>query len=78
MSLDLSALDNIPEAIRHFWKARDLAAQRQKKRGAADQGGRAGVTAGKNLDGFIATARQLVIDNGIPDAHVWEQLQQPC
>lgn len=69
MGLDLSALDRtMPKAVAHFWKARTLAAESQKKRGAADQGNRAGVTAGKNLDGFIATVRQLIVDNGIPNA----------
>ncbi len=72
MGLDLSALDRtMPKAVAHFWKARTLAAKSQKKRGSADQGNRAGVTAGKNLDGFIATVRQLIIDNGIPKSAVF-------
>ena len=74
MSVDLSALDRmIPKAIRHFWKARLLAAQSQEKRGIADQGNRSGVTAGKNLDGFIAMVREIIVDNGIAKAEVYTQ-----
>ncbi|MBK9119308.1 MAG: hypothetical protein IPM18_06845 [Phycisphaerales bacterium] len=58
MGLDLSALERLlPIAIRHFWGARQLAAESQKLRGLADQGNRAGVTAGKNLDGFVTLVR---------------------
>ncbi len=66
MSLDLSALhDEMPKAIRHFWKARKRAARTQRKRGVSDQGNRAGVTAGKNMDGFVAAVRQIIVDNGL-------------
>ncbi len=71
MPVDISALDRVmPDAVRHFWKARLQAAKNQQKRGVADQGKRAGVTAGKNLDGFIAMVREIVTSNGIPDADV--------
>jgi len=72
MAVDLSALDvMMAQAVRHFWKARTLAAKSQKKRGISDQGRRANVTAGKNMDGFIAMAGQIVVDNGIAEAEVW-------
>jgi len=54
-----------PEAIKHFWEARRSAAAKQQERGNVDQGNRAGITAGKNLDGFVNMVRQLVEDNGI-------------
>ena len=55
MGVELSALDRMmPKAVKHFWKARSRAASSQKKRGVGDQGNRSGVTAGKNLDGFVA------------------------
>lgn len=38
--------------------------------GKADQGERASVTAGKNMDGFLSIVRQLVVANGLPDAQV--------
>lgn len=66
MALNTSGVDRMMgKAIRHFWKARVLAAKNQKKRGGADQGNRTGVTAGKNLDGFVAMVRELTRDNGI-------------
>jgi hypothetical protein len=70
--------DMMREAIRHFWSARTEAAQRQKERGGRDQGNRAGVTAGKNMDGFIAMARQIIIDNGIQNAEVYTQEKTEC
>jgi hypothetical protein len=60
----------MPKAVRHFWKARVLAAKSQKKRGLADQGNRSSVTAGKNLDGFIAMVREIIMSNGIPKEDV--------
>ena len=42
------------EAIRAFWGTREAARQKQIESGKADQGERAGVTAGKNMDGFLA------------------------
>ena len=72
MGIELAALDRLlPKAVRHFWKARRTAAANQKQRGISDQGNRAGVTAGKNLDGFIALVRDLIIDNGIPKTDIY-------
>ncbi|HOD81521.1 MAG: Type-2 restriction enzyme PaeR7I [Planctomycetes bacterium ADurb.Bin126] len=71
MGIDISALDRLmPEAIRHFWKARLLAAKMQKKRGVLDQGNRSGVTAGKNLDALVAMVRDIIVANGIPEEDV--------
>ncbi|HET6428759.1 MAG TPA: PaeR7I family type II restriction endonuclease [Phycisphaerae bacterium] len=60
----------MPQAVRHFWKARIRAARSQKQRGIRDQGGRSGVTAGRNLDRFVAIARQIIIDNGIAGTEI--------
>ena len=73
MSVDISAMDPMmPKAVKHFWKARMLAAKSQKRRGQADQGNRSSVTAGKNMDGFIAMVREIIVNNGIPkeDVHI--------
>lgn len=48
-----------------------LAAESQKKRGTADQGNRAGVTAGKNMDGFVAMIREIILKNGISKEDVF-------
>ena len=72
MPVDLSALDRmIPDAVRHFWEARTFAAKSQKMRGIADKGNRSSVTAGKNLNGFVAMAREIILDNGIAKADVY-------
>jgi hypothetical protein len=71
MSANIEAFGNMMQnAIYHFWKSRFEAAQKQIERGTADQGNRSSVTAGKNLDGFVAMIRQLIIDNGIKDTEV--------
>ena len=72
MGVDLSSLDRMmPKAVKHFWKARMLAARSQKKRGLGDQGNRSGVTAGKNMDGFVSLLRAVINDNGIPKARIY-------
>jgi len=61
---------NVREAVRAFWGARESAHQKQVESGKADQGERSSVTAGKNMDGFLAIVQQLVKANGLPDAQV--------
>ena len=71
MSLDLVSFEfKAREAIKAFWGNREAARQKQIESGKADQGERAGVTAGKNLDGFIALIRDLVQANGLDDAQI--------
>ena len=57
-------------AVRTFWATRETARKRQLQAGTADQGERAGVTAGKNMDGFIGLIDDLVKANGLPHASV--------
>ncbi len=53
MSIDLADYRNkATEAVKAFWGNREAARQKQIESGKADQGERAGVTAGKNMDGF--------------------------
>ena len=40
-------------------------------RGISDQGNRSGVTTGKNLDGFVAMVRDIILDNGVAEADVY-------
>ncbi len=70
--IDLSSFESLaPSAIKHFWCSRREAFDSQKRRGIADQGNRAGVTTGRNMDGFIRMVRNIIIDNGIQDAEVY-------
>lgn len=57
-------------AIKSFWGARDAAKQRQIDAGKADQGERAGITSGKNMDGFLELVIALVRLNGLPKADI--------
>lgn len=61
------------EAIMAFWGNREKARQKQIEAGTADQGERAGVTAGKNMDGFIALVIALVKANGLAHASIHQQ-----
>jgi hypothetical protein len=71
MALDLSDFERkVSEAIKAFWKTRADATQKQKERGKFDQGERAGVTGGKNMDGFSALVIDLVRANGLPQAQI--------
>lgn len=60
-------------AIKAFWQTRDDAKQKQIESGKADQGERAGVTGGKNMDGFSSLVIDLVRANGLPDAVIHQQ-----
>lgn len=53
-----------------FWGNREKARQKQIEAGTVDQGERAGVTAGKNMDGFIALIIDLVKANGLSHASI--------
>ena len=56
-----------------FWGNRDKARQKQVEAGTTDQGERAGVTAGKNMDGFVALVIDLVKANGLAHASIHKQ-----
>jgi hypothetical protein len=74
MALDLCDYDlKAKEAIKSFWKTRDDAKEKQKAAGKADQGERAGVTGGKNLDGFSNLVIDLVRANGLPNAVIHQK-----
>jgi hypothetical protein len=58
------------EAIQAFWGNREKARQKQIESGKSDQGERASVTAGKNMDGFIALIIDIVRSNGLKHADI--------
>jgi hypothetical protein len=58
------------ETVKAFWGNREAARQKQIESGKADQGERAGVTAGKNMDGFLALAKDVVRLNGLDGAEI--------
>src|SRR5271166_4847911 len=71
MPLDLADYENkAKEAVKAFWGNRAAAIAKQRELGRADQGERAGVTAGKNMDGFVALIQDVIRANGLTDAHM--------
>ena len=74
MALDLVDYEKkSAEAVMAFWGNREKARQKQIEAGKADQGERAGVTAGKNMDGFIALIIDIVQANGLADAAIYQK-----
>lgn len=60
-------------AVKAFWQTRDAARQKQQALGKVDQGERAGVTGGKNMDGFANLVIDLVRANGLAHAQICQQ-----
>lgn len=74
MALDLQDYERkAGEAVQAFWGNRAKARQKQIESGKADQGERAGVTGGKNMDGFIALVIDIVKANGLAHATIHRQ-----
>ena len=65
----------VGQAIKLFWSVRDQQSDRQgAESGTKDAGLRAAVTGGKHLDGFTEIFRDLFLEAGVPEAHVyWKQ-----
>lgn len=71
MAIDLSDYERkAREAIQAFWGNREQARKKQIEAGKTDAGERAGVTAGKNMDGFVALVIDLVRANGLDHAAI--------
>ena len=74
MALDLVDYElKANKAVRAFWRNREAARRKQIKSGKADQGERAGVTAGKNMDRFISLVIDIVRANGLAHARIQRQ-----
>lgn len=71
MALELADYEKLAKkAVRHFWKSRTSAKTKQQANGKSDQGERAGVTAGKNMDGFLDMVADIVRANGLAHADI--------
>lgn len=74
MALDLvNYEEKVRAAVQAFWGNRTAAQEKQVAAGKADQGERAGVTAGKNMDGFASLVLDLVRANGLAHAQIHQQ-----
>ncbi|MHB1098146.1 MAG: PaeR7I family type II restriction endonuclease [Burkholderiales bacterium] len=73
MALDLVNYEQKTcEAVKAFWGNREAAKQKQVESGKADQGERAGVTAGNNMDGFLALVLDIIKANGLAHADIYQ------
>ena len=71
MSINITAYEvKTPATVKAFWGNREAARQKQQVSGKVDQGERAGVTAGKNMDDFLALLGDIVRDNGLAEAEI--------
>ena len=71
MALDLINYEQkAHEAVKAFWGNRETARQKQIESGKADQGERAGVTVGKNMDGFLTLLLDIIKANGLAHAQI--------
>jgi len=71
MALDLVNYEQKAlEAVKAFWGNREAARQKQVESGKADQGERAGVTGGKNMDGFLSLVLDIIKANGLAHAEI--------
>lgn len=71
MPIDLADYEQKARAaIKAFWGNRAQARQKQIDSGVTDQGERAGVTSGKNMDGFVDLVVDLVRANGLAHANI--------
>ena len=73
MALDLVNYEKkAHEAVKAFWGNREAARLKQIESGKADQGERAGVTVGKNMDGFLALMLDIIKANGLAHAEIYQ------
>ena len=74
MALDLVDYERKSrEAVMAFWGNREAARQKQIESGKTDQGERSSVTAGKNMDGFLALVLDIVRANGLAFAEIHQR-----
>ncbi|NOK71577.1 MAG: restriction endonuclease [Chloroflexi bacterium AL-N10] len=74
MTLDLVEYQyKATESVKAFWRTRMAAHHKQLESGKTDQGERASVTAGKNMDGFLSLVSDLVYANGLDLAQIHHQ-----
>ena len=74
MALDLAGYEQQAcEAVKAFWGNRIAAKNKQIEAGTFDQGERAGVTGGKNMDGFMVLLLELIRANGLDHAQIHQK-----
>lgn len=73
MAVDLSGTEDLTRiAISHYWRTLDEQDAKQKAKKGQDQGRRASVTGGKQMDGFCDLIEQVLLRNGLKNGHVFK------
>ena len=69
----------LERAVKNYWSVRKSQQDRQQKAGRRDQGFRAAVTGGAQMDGFIEFFAELITDAGLPRqcVHLKKSLELP-
>jgi len=72
MGIVLKNIDaRLKKAVSTYWRTLAQQSNKQKKQGnASDPGGRAAATGGKQMDGFDRLIKQILVENGMPDADI--------
>lgn len=64
--------EELTKAVKLFWRTRDKQSKRQgSTSGRKDQGARAAVTGGKQMDGFVDLVRKISLDAGIDESCIY-------
>lgn len=58
-------------AVKSFWRTRDVQARNQASRGVSDQGTRTAVTGGHQMDGFTTTIKDFIISARILPSEIY-------
>ena len=61
----------VAEAVSFYWRSRQAQADKQREGGRSDQGARAAVTGGKQMDAFIGLVTELLLSAGIERDHIF-------
>lgn len=61
------------DAVAHYWRTRLAQQQKQNDSGRTDQGWRAAVTGGAQMDGFTELFRNLLVKAGIPEKCIYRK-----
>jgi hypothetical protein len=74
MTLNLSNYEQkAHEAVKLFWSNRETSKQKQSDLGRTDQGERSSVTSGKNMDGFLTMILDIIKENGLDQAQIYQK-----
>lgn len=64
--------DRLREAVKHFWKTRELQAGKQGARtGTRDAGARTAVTGGAQMNGFVSLVQSLLVETGVRESEIY-------